>query len=321
VTGAGVITLAATIVVVRWEGALDQSAVNGKSKGAVIMANTRRLHLFLVILMSCTLLSPIPKVTAAPLDFKTETEGKSVKRLLYVGNSFYYYNNSLHGHVNRLLSSALSKSERGRLQSFSVTISGGHLRWHNIGAYLDAGIGDSAFDENNEVVASAEPSRFDTVLMMDCSRCPYDEATRSIFHEQVHKQGKVIRERGANPLLFMTWAYSDKPEMIETLSREYVRAGRENNMGVVPAGLAFTRSLQSRPDLLLHTSDRRHPSLAGTYLAACTVLASVYRIDPRGNGYTAGLSKEDALFLQKVAWDTVKDDGASSNKSPVKPAT
>jgi hypothetical protein len=51
------------------------------------------------------------------------------------------------------------------------------------------------------------------------------------------------------------------------------------------------------------------------------VLASVYRIDPRGNGYTAGLSKEDALFLQKVAWDTVKDDGASSNKSPVKPAT
>jgi hypothetical protein len=230
-----------------------------------------------------------------------------VKRLLYVGNSFYYYNNSLHGHVNRLLASALPKSEREGLQSYSVTISGGHLKWHNIGAYLDAGIGDSAFNENNEVIANPVSSRFDTVLMMDCSRCPYDESTRSIFHEQVRKQGQVIRERRATPLLFMTWAYSDKPEMIDTLAREYIRAGAENKMNVVPAGLAFSRALKNRPELTLHTSDRRHPSLAGTYLAACTVLASVYRIDPRGNGYTAGLSDDEARFLQSVAWETVKE--------------
>jgi hypothetical protein len=229
-----------------------------------------------------------------------------VKRLLYVGNSFYYYNNSLHGHVNRLLASALPTSEREGLQSYSVTISGGHLKWHNIGAYLDAGIGDSAFNENNEVIANPDSSRFDTVLMMDCSRCPYDESTRSIFHEQVRKQGQVIRERGATPLLFMTWAYSDKPEMIDTIAREYIRAGTENKMNVVPAGLAFSRALKNRPELTLHTSDRRHPSLAGTYLAACTVLASVYRIDPRGNGYTAGLS-DDARFLQSIASETVRE--------------
>lgn len=231
----------------------------------------------------------------------------NVKRLLYVGNSFYYYNNSLHGHVNRLLSAALPKQERAVLQSYSVTISGGHLKWHDIGAYLDAGIGDSAFNENNEIVANPSPARFDTVLMMDCSRCPYDESTRRTFHEQVRKQGNVIREKGANPLLFMTWAYSDKPGMIETLSREYVLAGKDNDMGVVPAGLAFSRSLSDRPDLPLHTSDRRHPSLAGTYLAACTVLASVYRVDPRGNQYNAGLSEADARFLQQVAWATVRD--------------
>jgi hypothetical protein len=231
----------------------------------------------------------------------------TVRRLLYVGNSFYYYNNSLHGHVNRLLSAALPKQERGGLQSYSVTISGGHLKWHDIGAYLDAGIGDSAFNENNEIVANPSPVGFDTVLMMDCSRCPYDEATRPTFHEQVRKQGEVIRKKGANPLLFMTWAYSDKPEMIETLAREYVRAGKENDIGVVPAGLAFSRSLRERPDLALHTSDRRHPSLAGTYLAACTVLAAVYRVDPRGNQYSAGLSEADARFLQQVARETVRD--------------
>lgn len=235
------------------------------------------------------------------------------KRLLYVGNSFYYYNNSLHGHVNRLLASALPKSDREGLQSFSVTISGGHLKWHNIGAYLDAGIGDSAFNENNEVVADAQPVRFDAVLMMDCSRCPYDEGTRTIFHQQVRKQGEIIRDRGATPLLFMTWAYSDKPEMIDILAREYTRAGEENNMRVVPAGLAFARAIKTQPDLALHTPDRRHPSLSGTYLAACTVLASVYKIDPRGNRYTAGLPESDARFLQAVAWDVASEAKGSSD--------
>ncbi len=228
-------------------------------------------------------------------------------RLLYVGNSFYYYNNSLHGHVNRLLAAALPKRERDALQSYSITISGGHLKWHNIGAYLDAGIGDSSFNENNEVVAAADSKRLDAVMMMDCSRCPYDEATRTTFHREVKRQGEAIRERGVTPWLFMTWAYSDKPDMIDTLAREYMRAGADNNMRVVPAGLAFDRALRERPDLRLHTADRRHPDLAGTYLAACTVLASVYRVDPRANSYTAGLSAADAAFLQQVAWATVRD--------------
>ena len=238
-----------------------------------------------------------------------EQQEHAPKRLLYVGNSFYYYNNSLHGHVNRLLSSALPKSERSGLQSFSVTISGGHLKWHNVGAYLDAGIGDSTFNDNNEVVTRPEPVRFDAVLLMDCSRCPYDDATQPVFHEQVRKKGVEVRARGATPLLFMTWAYADKPEMIEILSREYIRAGSENDMSVVPAGLAFSRSLKNRPELVLHTSDRRHPNLAGTYLAACTILASVYRIDPRGSDYTAGLPDSDARFLQAIAWETVKASG------------
>jgi hypothetical protein len=75
-----------------------------------------------------------------------------VRKLLYVGNSFYYYNNSLHGHVNRMLLPGIPKSERSAFQSYSVTISGGQLKWHDIAAYLDAGIGDRAIDENNEDV-------------------------------------------------------------------------------------------------------------------------------------------------------------------------
>jgi hypothetical protein len=230
----------------------------------------------------------------------------AAKRLLYVGNSFFYYNNSLHNQVNRLLSAALGKAERDQYSAYSLTISGGHLRWHNVGAYLDAGIGSSAFDENNELVKSSTPYRFDTVMMMDCSRCPYDEATRPIFHEYAKKHSETVRAKGATPVLFMTWAYSDKPEMTEVLAREYIKAGHDNQALVVPAGLAFQRALAGRPDLRLHVRDRRHPSPEGTYLAACTVLASLYGINPVGNRFQADLPAEVAAYLQEVAWATVE---------------
>ena len=70
---------------------------------------------------------------------------ESVKRLLYVGNSFYYYNNSLHGHVNRLLAGALPKAERDGMQSYSVTISGGSSRFFSVVGSPIAECAHSAF--------------------------------------------------------------------------------------------------------------------------------------------------------------------------------
>ena len=76
---------------------------------------------------------------------------------------------------------------------------------------------------------------------------------------------------------------------------------------MIPAGLAFARSLRQRPELVLHASDKRHPSLAGTYLAAATVYASLFKKSPEGLSYTAGLDGDTARFLQTVAWQTVQD--------------
>jgi hypothetical protein len=50
----------------------------------------------------------------------------------------------------------------------------------------------------------------------------------------------------------------------------------------------------------------KHPSLAGTYLAACTFFASFYNQSPEGFAYTAGLPAEDGKHLQQIAWETVQ---------------
>ncbi len=58
--------------------------------------------------------------------------------------------------------------------------------------------------------------------------------------------------------------------------------------------------------LFIYVSDKRHTSLAGTYLAACTVYAALYRKSPVGLTYTAELGREMATFLQTSAWDAVQ---------------
>ena len=75
---------------------------------------------------------------------------------------------------------------------------------------------------------------------------------------------------------------------------------------MVPAGLAFAKAIAKRPDVELYVADKRHPSLAGTYLAACTVYATLYRKSPVGLAYTAGLSPDLATLLQTSAWEAVQ---------------
>jgi len=143
--------------------------------------------------------------------------------------------------------------------------------------------------------------------MMDCSQCPVHPQLSALFYETVTRDAAIVRRHGAEPILFMSWAYQDVPSMTGQLADAYVKAGTTNATRVVPAGLAFARSLEQRPDIVLHAADKRHPSLAGTYLAAATVMASVYRISPLGNSYIAGLPADVAAHLQNVAADTVRE--------------
>ena len=230
------------------------------------------------------------------------------RSILYVGNSFMYYNNSLHGHV-RSLTAGVPAGERKRTESrgVSVTISGSGLDWHDVGSYFRPdGIGRYSFVGDNEIRINPPGRQFDAVLMMDCSQCPVHPELSVTFFQFARQHSETVRANGAEPMFLMTWAYQDKPEMTQGLAAAYTEAGRRNGAHVVPAGLAFGHSMQNRPDINLYVADKRHPSLAGTYLAACTVMASIYGVSPVGNSYTAGLPPAVAKHLQETAWQTVR---------------
>ena len=235
---------------------------------------------------------------------------EQTKAVLWVGNSFFYYNNSMHGHVGQLIQGATTGDKSGH-RAVSATISGSGINWHDLEAHFKpGGVASYSFVGDNEVRFNTFDKPFDGVMMMDCSQCPIHPQLQKFFYDYAQKNSDIARKNGARPAFFMSWAYQDKPEMTEQLAAEYTKAGRLHNALVVPAGLAFAASVTARPDLNLYVADKRHPSLAGTYLAACTVLASLYKTNPEGNSYTAGLDVATAKFLQSVAWTTVQEYNA-----------
>jgi hypothetical protein len=232
-------------------------------------------------------------------------DGGPPESTLWVGNSFFYYNNSMHGHVGNLLRADDPKT---RARAVSLTISGSGIDWHDMQAYLRPdGIGKYSFVGDNEIVFNKAGKQFDAVIMMDCSQCPIHPQLKSVFQTYMKKDSEIVRKYGAQPILFMSWAYRDKPEMTAQLAEQYTAVGNQNDALVIPAGLAFAKAIAQRPELELYQRDKRHPTLLGTYLAACATLASVYKKSPVGNSYDAGIDSATAKFLQGVAWDTVQE--------------
>ena len=247
-----------------------------------------------------------PSVAAAQTrPTRTEIAGEPVASILWVGNSFFYYNNSMHGHFSEIAKAADSAL---RWRGTSVTISGSGLDWHDVASYLQPdGIGKYSFVPGNKIVFNKPGRQFDAVIMMDCSQCPIHPQLGASFHDTVKKDAAIITRYGARPILFMSWAYKDAPEMTAQLAEQYTVAGNANDALVIPAGLAFAKAIARRPGLELYQPDKRHPTLAGTYLAACTAFAAIAKKSPVGVKYTGGLDAELATFLQTVAADTVHE--------------
>ena len=227
------------------------------------------------------------------------------KSFLWVGNSFFYYNNSMHSHV-REFAQAADPADPWR--GVSITISGSGIDWHDLNSYFRPNaVGRYSFEAGNTVVFNKPGKQFDAVIIMDCSQCPINPQLKDTFHTYAKSQTRIITDNGARPIFFMSWAYKDKPEMTAQLAEAYTVAGNENDALVIPAGLAFAKAIARRPELEFYQPDKRHPTLIGTYLAAATVYAAISGKSPVGSSYTAGLAPDTAAFLQNTAWDTVTE--------------
>jgi hypothetical protein len=255
---------------------------------------------FPAIAIAAGLLGTTLTSSAAPAPDVKRLDGDAPAQVLFVGNSYFYYNDSLHNHVRRM-AAATGEAKLSQFKFRSITISGGSLNHHPIGHYLTPG-----------AIGYEQP--FDIVVLQGHSAAGLDTKRAQAFRAAVNSADALIRQHGAKTALYMTHAYADghkryDPANTEKIATLYVETANAIGAIVLPVGLAFDEAMRRHPELKLHQHyDNSHPTLAGSYLAACVVYASLYGKSPVGNPYDyfGKIDKQTVTLLQQVADDTVR---------------
>ena len=222
-------------------------------------------------------------------------------RVLFIGNSYLYYNDSLHNHVKRI-AEEIGPHGPGEYQYKSATISGSRLSHHDVDSLLEPGR-----------LGVDEP--FELVVLQGGSRETLTKKNRAQFHAQATDHAEKIRRTGAEVALYMTHAYVEPhaqydPGMFDKIRQTYLATGNTLDALVIPVGLAFERAYRERPAIRLHeTFDGTHPNMLGTYLAACVAYQSIYAQSVVGIDYDyfGEVPEKTAEFLQRIADETVRD--------------
>ena len=223
----------------------------------------------------------------------------SPKSILFVGNSYLYYNDSLHNHFKRMADEKYPGYE-GSVNVKSSTIGGSRLEHHNLDHLL-------------KPKAISSINKFELVVLQGGSGEGLSKKDRKAFAKTANEHIERIKANGSEAALYMIHAYvephhSFDPNLIRVIEKMYVTAGNKNQTLVIPVGLAFENAYKQQPGIKLHNLDGTHPALLGTYLAACTVFASVFNESPVGLNYDYNglINPDDKLFLQKIAESTVR---------------
>jgi hypothetical protein len=260
---------------------------------------TRRAALSLLVASGMGVAPTTSSLAASLAPTVRAPQVDSPKRVLFVGNSYMYYGDSLHNHVRRMVDAG-GIAPLESLKYKSSTIGGAALEHQPVDWLTTPGR-----------IGVKEP--FELVILQMGSGEPLSPRRAARLREVLAEYNKLIRARGSMVALYMTQAYTSahrryQPENIRLTEAMYVEAGNEIGALVIPVGLAFEEAYRRHPELVLHKSDATHPSLIGTYLAACTVYAAVYGRSPVANPYTyeGAIPEATAKKLQQVAQDTVE---------------
>ncbi|HSQ02942.1 MAG TPA: hypothetical protein VLN59_02830, partial [Burkholderiales bacterium] len=130
----------------------------------------RSRHLDALVVFAFCLLAAASQAHAQTKPGVTDL-GAQPKTFLFVGNSFYYYNNSMHNYFLQIARASEPKIAK-ELRGTSATISGSGLNWHNVESYFGGGMASYSFVGDNEVVFNKFDKPYDAVIMNDCSQCP-----------------------------------------------------------------------------------------------------------------------------------------------------
>jgi hypothetical protein len=171
-------------------------------------------------------------------------------RVLFIGNSFTYYNN-----LPSMVAAFAASAQGGRpFLTKDQTVGGATLEklWNL---------------RTTKSLLTEE--QWEVVVLQEQSRRPIVSPERML--DAIRSFDVAIKGNGARTILYLTWARHAAPEEQKFLNEAYAKAALDIQASVAPVGPAWQIAFELNPQLVLHAADGRHPSPLGSYVAACTL--------------------------------------------------
>jgi len=233
----------------------------------------------------------------------TYSDAQTTKKVCFLGNS-YTYVNDLPGLVGNLASAAGNTLVKDQ---------------NTPGGYTLAGHSTNVIS-----LTKIAANTWDYVVLQDQSQMPsFPYAQTSV---DVFPKAKILSDsiRAANvcaiPLFYNTWGREigdsqwDSINTFEKMNNRlyiaYDQMVEDNNGKLAPVGIGFRHVSDAMSTVLSHSdlyaADGSHPSIHGSYLAACFFYYSIFDDSPLGNTYhPSGMTALEASYLQNVVHHVV----------------
>lgn len=229
---------------------------------------------------------------------------QDTKNALFLGNSYTYYND-----LPKLIED-IAKS-KGDIFNHDKYTPGGK----------------SLFDHASDITSlnKIKNGEWDYVILQDQSQKPafnpaFVSANCLPYAKQLSDSVYKYNPCG-KPLFFMTWGRKNGDAsncasyppictyegMQARLRSSYLIMGNQNNAPVAAVGAVWRDLRTANPNINLYSSDESHPSLNGSYLAACTFYASIFHKSPVGAWKPTTMDSTNARLIQIQAQSTVFD--------------
>lgn len=233
-----------------------------------------------------------------------EVASATTRKVYFVGNSYTHYNNM--PVMFRDFAAA-----KGDTVVYGMSAPGGYtFQQHCTDATTLAGIASQAWDIVVLQEQSQRPAFPPAQVATDVY--PYARRLDSIIH---------ANDTCTQTMFMMTWGRRNGDAMNcgfypvvctyagmqGRLRESYMQMAQDNNAIVAPMGAAWKIIIDSFPAIDLFVADSSHPSVAGSYLQACVMYASVFHRPASGCSYMGGLASTVVTTLQRIADKVVLD--------------
>ena len=251
-----------------------------------------------------TILLLLPLGVAAQNAKQAPAPKQDSLRLLFIGNSYTYYND-----LPQMVYE-IAKTQKKKLAVRSITKGGERLRGHLKNEKVRKALTDEHWDFVVLQEQSSDPARQSETVIANVY--PAARELDSLIH---------VGSPEAKTIFYMTWGHkygsTHKIEnyplvytyegMQERIKTTYLEMTYRNNATCAPVGMAWQRVREERADYQLYNQDLSHPSPLGTYLAANVIYTTLFPAQYQ-TSYTAGFETEKAEYIQQVAQETVLEN-------------